>query len=57
MHNVEHTGWCRWCYWSSERVLFFWGGVFLCGGVGGGGDSRLHAPKGEAREGRRLMVQ
>lgn len=30
---------------------------FLRGGVGGGGDSRLYAPKGEVKEGRRLMVQ
>ena len=40
-----------------RTCVVFLGGGFLCGGVGGGGDSRLHAPKGEAREGRRLMVQ
>lgn len=40
-----------------RACVVFLGGVFLRGGVGGGGDSRLYAPKGEEREGRRLMVQ
>lgn len=56
MHNAEHTGWCRWCYGSSELVFFFFF-FFFRGGVGGCGDSRLYAPKGEVKEGRRLMVQ